>query len=124
MAENAAEVIKLRNEFYRDNYRRVFIALLFMLIIIFIISQLFIVYLILNTSKQYAQALNKTETSLNSQILLNNKDFQNKINSLTGRVVSISEEQTSLQDEQTSFSAIFHLKIKEIVVYLKILWYF
>lgn len=33
MAENAAEVVKLRNEFYRDNYRRVFIALLFMIIV-------------------------------------------------------------------------------------------
>jgi intracellular multiplication protein IcmL len=33
MAENAAELVKLRNEFYRDNYRRVFTALLFMIIV-------------------------------------------------------------------------------------------
>lgn len=33
MAENSAELVRLRNEFYRDNYRRVFTALLFMIIV-------------------------------------------------------------------------------------------
>ena len=33
------------------------------IILIFICSQVFIVYLILDTSKQYAKALNETETS-------------------------------------------------------------
>src|SRR4051812_27302179 len=32
-AEDALEVVKLRNNFYRDNYRRVVLALLFMILI-------------------------------------------------------------------------------------------
>ncbi|KPJ67706.1 MAG: type IV secretion protein DotI [Coxiella sp. DG_40] len=33
MAEEAAEIIRLRNEFYRDNYRRVMLALLIMIVV-------------------------------------------------------------------------------------------
>ena len=40
MAEDSAELVKLRNEFYRDNYRRVFTALLFMIIVNILICKM------------------------------------------------------------------------------------
>lgn len=37
MADNALELVRIRNEFYRDNYRRVLAILLFALMIIFLL---------------------------------------------------------------------------------------
>src|SRR5262245_58488610 len=38
MAENALELVRLRNEFYRDSYRRVMMILLLAILVIFILA--------------------------------------------------------------------------------------
>ena len=93
------------------------------LIIIFIISQLALVYLVVDISKESLDKINKTETRLTKQIELNNKELQSKINSLIDSINSVSAEQNNLQEElsqvkaktSADFSGIIEDKIKGVV---------
>jgi len=93
------------------------------LIIIFIITQLFVVYLILDTSNKANQLINQTETRINEKVELNNKDVQSKINTLIDSINFVSAEQINLQEElsevkattSADFSGIIENEIKGVV---------
>lgn len=93
------------------------------LIIIFIISQLALVYLVVDISNEAISKINKTEIRLMKQIELNNKDLQSKINSLIDSINSVSAEQSNLQEElsqvkastSADFSGIIEEEIKGVV---------
>ena len=98
-------------------------TILVILVILFIASQSFLIYFIINTSNQNARLINQTETKLAKQIELNNKDIQSKINTLIDSINSVSAEQSNLQQElsqvkastSTDFSGIIEDKIKGVV---------
>jgi len=98
-------------------------TMLFALLIIFIMSQIFLVYLVVDISSDSLKKINKTETRLVKQIEFNNKDLQSKINSLIDSINSVSAEQSNLQQElskvkagtSSDFSGIIEDKIKGVV---------
>jgi len=98
-------------------------SILVILAILFIASQSFLIYFIINTSGQNARLINQTETKLAKQIELNNKDIQSKINTLIDSINSVSAEQSNLQQElsqvkastSADFSGIIEDEIKGVV---------
>ena len=98
-------------------------TILIMLVILFIASQSFLIYFIINISSQNVRLINQTETKLAKQIELNNKDIQSKINTLIDSINSVSAEQSNLQQElsqvkastSVDFSGIIEEEIKGVV---------
>lgn len=98
-------------------------TILVVLVILFIASQSFLIYFIINTASQNARLINQTETKLAKQIELNNKDIQSKINTLIDSINSVSAEQSNLQQElsqvkastSADFSGIIEEEIKGVV---------
>ncbi len=105
------------------NEKRKPISILWILLILFIASQSFLVYFIIDNSNQNKILINQTESKLAEQIELNNKDIQSKINTLIDSINSVSVEQSNLQQElaqvksstSADFSGIIEYKIKGVV---------
>ena len=68
-------------------------------LILFMISQAFMVSFIFAKRNEVLIALQESEARLDEKIDLNNKDLQNKINSLTDSIISVSSEQIDLQEQ-------------------------
>ena len=92
-------------------------------VILFIISQAFIISMILSKHNQSILAINKLETKITEEIDLNQKDTQSKINSLTDSIGSVSSTQMSLQEQvgeikataSADFSSVIENEIRGVV---------
>jgi len=73
--------------------------LLIIILLIFVISQAFIVSFIIIKRNEILMAIDEVETRINEKIELNNKDTQSKINSLTDSIRSVSSVQSSFQEQ-------------------------
>lgn len=73
--------------------------LLIIILLIFVISQAFIISFIIMKRNEVLMAIDEAETQINKKIELNNKDTQSKINSLTDSISSISSVQSSFQEQ-------------------------
>lgn len=95
-------------------------------VLIFVVSQLFLVYLIYDFSGQSLEAINRTEQSLNDKISLNKIEVQSQISILVDKVDELSSEQVSLKDEiskvkataSADFSDVFENSVKGVVTVL------
>lgn len=88
-----------------------------------LIGQTFIIYFVFVERIKLLEKIEETETGINEKIELNNKDLQNKINSLIESITSISTEQINLQEQlgeikattSADFSGIIENEIKGVV---------
>ena len=93
--------------------------IIIIILIVFIISQAFIISFILVKRNEVLRALGKTEEKLD----LNTKDLQSKINTLTNSITSVSSAQSSLQEQlgeikattSADFSGIIEKETKGVV---------
>lgn len=81
------------------------INILAVLVILLIISQVFTIYFILIKTSQSLGAINKTETSLNEKLKLQDQDFQNKIISLTESINSLTSMQSDIKNQISKIKA-------------------
>jgi len=95
-------------------------------VLIFVVTQLFLIYLIYDFSGQSLEAINRTEQTLNDKINLYKIETQSQISLLVDKVEEISSEQISLKDEiskvkataSADFSEIFEDSVKGVVTVL------
>jgi len=97
--------------------------LLILLLVILLISQIFLIYFIIAERIRMLEIIESLEKQTNEKIDLNNKDLQNKINSLIDSITSVSSEQTNLQEQlgeikaetSSDFSEIIEKEIRGVV---------
>lgn len=74
-------------------------------LLLFILSQVFIIYFIYTSNQQALFEINNSEHELNNKINLNNIETQSKINELTTVVTSISSVQADLKESVSEIKA-------------------
>ncbi len=97
--------------------------LIIILLTSLLVSQTFIIYFVFVERIKLLEKIQETETEISERVELNNKDLQNKINSLITSITSISAEQTNLLEQlgeikastSADFSAIIENEIKGVV---------
>lgn len=97
--------------------------LIIILLTSLLVSQTFIIYFVFVERIKLLEKIQETETEISEKIELNNKDLQNKINSLITSITSISTEQTNLLEQlgeikastSADFSGIIENEIKGVV---------
>jgi len=97
--------------------------LIIILLVSILVSQVFLIYFVFIERIKLLEKIQETETGVNEKIELNNKDLQNKINSLINSITSISAEQINLQEQlvevkattSADFSGIVENEIKGVV---------
>ncbi len=97
--------------------------IIILLLVLFIFSQIFLVYFIYEKTNQTLSTLTETEQRINDKINLNQIDVQSKINSITEALTSVSSAQIDLEEQlgevkaktSSDFSGIIEQSLRGVV---------